>query len=407
MNNVDSNPAKKILFIGHEATRTGAPILLLHLLQWLKRNSGMQFEILLKKGGPLEGDFAALAPTTVLKLSRAENLLCRIYNRLKWKIPARFSLPAKAVNYARRRKIDLVYANTVAVAEEVEALSELALPMVWHIHEMPFVIQSFDGGQPFRNASRFACAYIAASEGVKHGLMADYAVPVQKIKLVSTFISPVENEVQTIKTNRESVRKELALPANAFVAGMCGTIGWRKGADLFITVAKHLATEFPDKVVYLLWIGAPENDSTQNQVDHDVQVAGLANRVRFIGVKSDSIRYLAALDVFALFSREDPFPLAMLEAASLAIPILCFSHTGGGPEFVEADAGMVVEYANTLAAAKALIQLSEQPALRQKMGEAARKKVMDRYTVEIQAPKIAGFIERLAQNPSMIAGDKL
>jgi glycosyltransferase involved in cell wall biosynthesis len=406
MNQADSNPAKKIIFIGHEASRTGAPILLLHLLQWLKRSSGMQFEILLKRGGPLEGDFAALAPTTVLKLSRLENLICRIYNRLGWKIPARFSLSAKAVQYARRRKIGLVYANTVAVAEEVEALSRLALPIVWHIHEMPFVIQSFDGGQPFRNASRFASAYIVASEGVKRGLVANYSVPAQKIKVTCEFISPAGNEIETVKANREAVRKELALPENAFVAGMCGTIGWRKGVDLFITVAKHLATEFPEKVVYLLWIGAPENDVTQKQVEHDVQMAALANRVQFIGVKSESVRYLAALDVFTLFSREDPFPLAMLEAASLGMPTLCFSQSGGGPEFVGADAGVVVEYADTLAAAKALIQLSEQPALRQKMGAAARKKVMDCYTVEIQAPKIAGLIEELAQNPLMIAGDK-
>jgi glycosyltransferase involved in cell wall biosynthesis len=398
MHNSHPSSAKKILFIGHEASRTGAPILLLHLLKWLKQNTELQFEILLKKGGPLEDDFAALAPTTILKLSRLENLLCEFYSRKGWKIPAWLSLTTKMVKYTSQKKIDIIYANTVAVAEEVGALSKLSLPILWHIHEMPFIIQSFNGGQPFRNASQLVSAYIAASESVKDGLITVYSVPAQRIKVIREFISFDENQIEIAKINRESVRKELALPENEFVAGMCGTIGWRKGADLFITVAKHLATEFPDKIIHLLWIGAPENHSIQSQVEYDVRTAGLTNRVQFTGIKSDSMRYLAALDVFTLFSREDPFPLAMLEAASLGIPTVCFRHTGGGPEFVEADAGIVVEYADTLAATKALVHLSEQPALRQKLGTAARKKVTNYYTVEVQAPKIADFIEYLARN---------
>ena len=61
---------KKVLFIGHDASRTGAPLLLLHLMRWLKRNGAIQFEMLLLQGGPLEADYAALAPLTVLEEER-------------------------------------------------------------------------------------------------------------------------------------------------------------------------------------------------------------------------------------------------------------------------------------------------------------------------------------------------
>jgi hypothetical protein len=57
----------RLLFVGHDASRTGAPILLLHLLGWLKANSDVSFRILLGDGGPLEGDYRALAPTWVLR----------------------------------------------------------------------------------------------------------------------------------------------------------------------------------------------------------------------------------------------------------------------------------------------------------------------------------------------------
>jgi hypothetical protein len=75
----------------------------------------------------------------------------------------------------------------VVVAEEAEALAALALPLVWHIHEMPFVIHSYGGGQPFRNARHVAGVYIAASESVKQGLISAYGVPTEDISVIHAF----------------------------------------------------------------------------------------------------------------------------------------------------------------------------------------------------------------------------
>ena len=394
--------APKILFLGHDASRTGAPIVLLHLLRWLKANSNISFEILLKSGGPLEGDFAALAPTKVLGLVRHEHWARRICDRVGRKIPASFTLSFKALQFARDRGFDLIYANTVVVAEEVEALAKLGVPIVWHIHELPFGIQSHGGGRPFLNARWLARTYIPCSAGVQHALRETYFIPAQKMKLVHEFVLPVDQPAQIVANTREVIRKELGLPANAFVIGMCGGVIWRKGPDLFINMAKHLATEFPGKMVHLLWIGGWENALMQSQIEHDVQMAGLTDRIQFVGAKSNSMAYLAALDVFALVSREDPFPLAMLEAASLGLPVVCFDRSGGGPEFAGDDAGIVVEYGDTLAMAKALAWLCDEPVLRKQLGTVARQKVVGQYTMEIQAPKILRIIEEaMEKSPSL------
>ena len=53
-----------ILFVSHDASRTGAPIALLTFLRWLRANTDYRFEVLLGCGGPLEPAFEALAPTT-------------------------------------------------------------------------------------------------------------------------------------------------------------------------------------------------------------------------------------------------------------------------------------------------------------------------------------------------------
>ena len=49
----------KILFIGHDAFRAGAQLLLLQFLQWIKvKRSDIEFEIILGKGGELSNDYA-------------------------------------------------------------------------------------------------------------------------------------------------------------------------------------------------------------------------------------------------------------------------------------------------------------------------------------------------------------
>jgi len=95
-----------------------------------------------------------------------------------------------------------------------------------------------------------------------------------------------------------------------------------------------------------------------------------------------------------LVSREDPFPLVCLEAASLGKPIVCFDKAGGMPEFVEDDCGFIVPYLDTEAMAEKIIELIKNPELRQRLGERARKKVKERFDVEVQAPKIFSLIQR-------------
>jgi hypothetical protein len=54
-----SLPKRRVLFVSHQASRTGAPILLLHFLRWLRANTS-NFEIVVRLGGELSGKFSDL-----------------------------------------------------------------------------------------------------------------------------------------------------------------------------------------------------------------------------------------------------------------------------------------------------------------------------------------------------------
>ena len=66
------SPPQKLLVLGHDASRTGAPIFLLHLVRWLQRHGGMELEIVLRHDGPLLAEFQAVAPTRLLAYNRVE-----------------------------------------------------------------------------------------------------------------------------------------------------------------------------------------------------------------------------------------------------------------------------------------------------------------------------------------------
>jgi glycosyltransferase involved in cell wall biosynthesis len=102
---------------------------------------------------------------------------------------------------------------------------------------------------------------------------------------------------------------------------------------------------------------------------------GLESCVRWLGPVGDVPRLLAGGHVFANASMTEAFPLALLEAMSAGLPIVCCDN-GGARELVEEGACGVVVPSNTdpetaQGLARAFIELAADPALRVSLGAAA------------------------------------
>jgi glycosyltransferase involved in cell wall biosynthesis len=132
-------------------------------------------------------------------------------------------------------------------------------------------------------------------------------------------------------------------------------------------------------------------------LQYDLNRLGLADRVHFVGARPNPQDYLAVFDVFTLVSREDPFPLVSLEAASLGKPVVCFAGSGGAPEFVESDSGFVVPYLDLEGMADRCVELLRSPELRARLGQCAAAKVRQRHDVAVVGPQLAQLLRRLLQ----------
>jgi glycosyltransferase involved in cell wall biosynthesis len=117
--------------------------------------------------------------------------------------------------------------------------------------------------------------------------------------------------------------------------------------------------------------------------------------VHLCGKQPSATPYLSLFDILALVSREDPYPLAMLEAAQAERPIVCFADAGGAPEFVRDDAGIVVRYLDLRAMADAIWRLVDDASLRTALGTCAARRVREHHLVEQAGPELLRIIDEV------------
>ncbi|HEY4875335.1 MAG TPA: glycosyltransferase family 4 protein [Puia sp.] len=347
---------KKILLISHDDTRTGAPILLINIAEAIKSESPQtEVRFLIKNYSGQVMDGFKKAGTVFA--AKNKNKLSRKLNR------SEFS--KKNIRKALE-DIDFVISNTITNGDLLPVIRIYYKgPIVSYIHELQMGSLFFTSQQNLLALIKNTDHYLAPSKAVKNFLIDDLAVPEEKIDILPYYIH-LEKSSQHAQINADEHKP--------FVVGAAGTIDWRKGPDIFIGVAIQVFKKMPEADIKFFWIGANEGVELTRLL-YDVQKAGLENKVNFAFVTDDLKDFYASIDLFALTSREDPYPLVVLLAANVSVPSLCFDASGGISEFINDDAGMTINYLDITAMAEAVLLLYRDRQLLQKKGSWAKEKV--------------------------------
>jgi glycosyltransferase involved in cell wall biosynthesis len=208
----------------------------------------------------------------------------------------------------------------------------------------------------------------------------------------------------TLEQNVQRARQQtdlyapLGLPSDALIVGGCGNAEWRKGNDLFITLARQVIGRAPELDIHFVWVGVPSG-ALRDDLLEDVHKAGLADHVHLILPTPEVLRYMSRFDVFVLCSREDPYPLVVFEAGLCQVPVICFDGAGGSPELIETDGGYVVPYLDLDATSSRILDLLRQPDLRRTMGERLAQKIRDRHPAGQSVETLVTLFDQLITSP--------
>lgn len=377
----------KIMFICHESSRTGAPIQLLTLLKWIRTNSDLSFIILIVKGGELDEEFKKLAPTLILYPRSQSKSAFRIFNKLWNRLSSNIRLSSFTKN-----GLSVIYSNTISNGNICYKLKrKFKVRIITHVHELQSVINNIGPGNLAR-VIKATDSYIAASIAVKTNLVESNHIEGHKISVIYESINIPQNESRSL----DPASFEPSLKKNEFIVGGSGFVDTRKGYDLFIETASQVFLKKKDIDLRFIWIG-DFGKGKEEEVQRLLMELNLEGKVHFLGPKKNPFLFYQVFDVFYLSSREDPFPLVMLENAYFKNPIICFNDTGGSIEFVDDDAGFSIDNFNTRIAAEKILFLEENRNVIQELGLNAREKMLANFTIDKNGNKFLNKIRSFTQ----------
>ncbi|WP_433187178.1 glycosyltransferase [Actinoallomurus sp. CA-150999] len=150
-----------------------------------------------------------------------------------------------------------------------------------------------------------------------------------------------------------------------------GRLAFEKGQDMLLEAWAEIAPRHPSWRLRLYGSG-PDEDALRRQAAE----AGVSDSVEFAGPTSDIETALTGASIFALPSREEGFPMSVIEAMAYGLPTVAFDCAPGIRELLtDGHDGLIVAPGNTTEFAAALDRLIRDAALRDSLAEAARESV--------------------------------
>jgi glycosyltransferase involved in cell wall biosynthesis len=149
--------------------------------------------------------------------------------------------------------------------------------------------------------------------------------------------------------------------------------------------------------VRLLLIGKDleRGGAFQAELEREAERLGVRERVLFTGHRDDARALLAEADVVALPSWTEGLPLAVLEAMTQARPVVATLVGGTAEVVVDGETGLLVPPRDPEALAQAIERLLADPTLRRRLGEAGRRRVEERFSLDAMTRRVLAIYDEV------------
>ncbi len=297
---------------------------------------------------------------------------------------------------ARRRLADLLAAERYravichmpwAYALFAPAVRRASIPLVFWMHAAPHGhwTERFAGRKP---------PDLAICNSLFTGSKLPQIFPQRAAEIV---YCPVDVSAPRLSTaERLALRGEFATPPDAIVIVQAGRMESLKGHTTLLRALARLRDRN-----WICWqVGAAQRPHEQAYSDGLMRLAhelGIADRVKFLGHRSDVAHVLDAADIYCQPNLEpDAFGISFVEALGAHLPVVTTA-LGGALEIVDQSCGVLVKPDDPAALADALARLIDDTEERRRLGAAGPARARELCDPAAALRRLDDLIERLAQ----------
>lgn len=339
---------KKILFILHEDTKSGAPKVILDLIKHLQSLHPNEFIInlfIFNKTGEYHDEFKKTS-NKIFSFPTFKNKIIKTLIEI-------LSINKLYLLYlAYKNNYDIIYGNTVSTLKslyQIKKLSPKAFAIL-HVHESEYLCNLFLEIEQAKVYLQEIDKIICVSKFTKKNLIENYKSKDNLIEVVYPFIE-LNNISKEINSKIEAKYKgnvELLMTN-------IGNPHLTKGTDLIPQIAVYLKEINPELKFKILIIGNKLETEYIKAIRLDIKKLNLGENIIIINHVPDPIDYLKISDLYIIPSREDSFSLMGIYANYLNIPTISFKNNGGLSEVFNNEKYIQVDYLNTQKFAEAII----------------------------------------------------
>jgi len=297
----------------------------------------------------------------------------------------------RIINILKNNSVDIIHVNgSRACAYGGVSGRLLGIPVIWHVRETINDFLLYDG-----LLALLSSAIISVSSGVQSKRFTRFG---QRIK---TKTNIVYNGIDTHKFRRNSTaryefRRNLKVDEHILLFGIAGNILPLKGHDFFLKAFAQAKDRCFNLAAKILIIGRPLDSEFDKEIHQLVMDMNLEDDVVFLGHSKNMLAILSALDVFLLPSQREGFSRSLLEAMSVGLPVLATRIDEIEEAVTDGENAILVNYNDVNAMAAAIVKLAEDEQLREKMGKANRKRVVQKFDLASHTKAIQNIYSRLS-----------
>ena len=217
-----------------------------------------------------------------------------------------------------------------------------------------------------QRVGRYTDVFLAVGPAVAAEAITRRIAPPERVRTIGVGVAKALDAPGA--HDRAEARRILGVPPGMRVVGTVGRLAFQKAPEDFVRALAGLGRSD----VFGIWIG---DGPLRSRIERLAEKRGLSGRMLFTGERNDVEMLLPGLDIFAMASRYEGLPCAIVEAMGAGLPVVATAVNAVPDVVIGGETGLLVPPETPELLGRAIGYLLDNPAEAARLGAAGRERL--------------------------------